>query len=497
MFKQIFIYNTQNTFILFVALMFVLSYEIINGFHDTANSVVTLIYTKTMGIRSSVIISGIFNFFGVLFGGLSVAYAIVHLLPVNLLMDIISINGLKVIFSILLSSIIWNLITWYFGLPSSSSHTLIGSIIGIGLLNSIINHSSTYSMLNISEICSVLLSLVFSPFIGLFVSGVFILLLRKIFHAHSRYKNIHMTPFESLKVFGVEKPPFWIRFFVIFFSIGVSYAHGSNDGQKGIGLIMLVLIGIMPGYFVLNLNTSCNEIVHTRNAVVDFEKFYLKNFRNLPKINYVSRSSSIDLNNTVLLQSHSYKYLNVLNVINYVQLLLDNISNYKKLNITQRINLRYLIIYISNYINQILKNSDINSNDRKLLNHIKKNILNTIEYAPTWIVVIVAIALALGTILGWKRVTLTIGEKIGRKSMTYAQGISSQITASCAIIIASYTGVPVSTTHIISSSIAGSMLFDRSGLRLSTIKNIFLTWILTLPISIILSTIFYLFLLKI
>ncbi|WP_115956179.1 inorganic phosphate transporter [Candidatus Purcelliella pentastirinorum] len=497
MFEQCFIYNIQNIFVLSITLIFVLFYEIINGFHDTANSVVTLIYTKTMEVKSSVILSSIFNFFGVLFGGLTVAYAIIHLFTINLLIDIISVNGLKVIFSILLSSIIWNLITWYFGFPSSSSHALIGSIIGINLIHSFINNISIFNILHTYEIINVLLSLIFSPIIGLLLSGTIIILLRKFLINNSKYAYIHMTPLDYYKRFGIKKPPFWIRLFIIFFSVGVSYAHGSNDGQKGIGLIMLILICIMPGCFVLNLNSSCYEIMRTRNSVNNFKDFYEKKIENEFKIICSSNSYTVDINNVILLKKDFHDNLNIYSVINFVQLLLSNLLDYNSLSFVQRINLRFLLIYVSNYINQILNRSDISCSDKQFLNIINSNILYTIEYAPIWIFIIVAISLSFGTILGWKRVTLTMGKKIGRKNTTYAQSISSQITSSFAIVIASYFGIPVSTTHIISSSIAGSMLFDKVGLQFSIIKSIFLTWVLTLPISILFSIIFYLFFLKI
>jgi low-affinity inorganic phosphate transporter len=236
--------DVNHSLFVFLALLFVLFYEAINGFHDTANAVSTLIYTRAISAHIAVIMSGIFNFLGVLLGGLTVAYAIVHLLPNDLLLNSSANNALAMVFSMLLAAIIWNLSTWYFCLPASSSHSLIGSIIGIGLTNALVTGSSLVNALNISKMTNVFLSLIFSPIIGLIIAGGLIFLLRHYFNNSKHFYHIHMTPLEREITEGKKKPPFLIRIALILSSIGVSYAHGANDGQKGIGLIMLVLIGL-------------------------------------------------------------------------------------------------------------------------------------------------------------------------------------------------------------------------------------------------------------
>lgn len=241
---------------LILALLFVLFYEAINGFHDTANAVATVIYTRAMRSQLAVVMAGLFNFLGVMLGGLSVAYAIVHLLPTDLLLNVSSAHGLAMVFSMLLAAIIWNLGTWYFGLPASSSHTLIGAIIGVGLTNALMTHTSVVDALNVPKMIGIFLSLLFSPLVGMMVAGVMVFALRRYWSGTKKRQRIHMTPAEREKVDGKRKPPFWTRIALILSAIGVSFSHGANDGQKGIGLIMLVLIGVAPAGFVVNMNAT-------------------------------------------------------------------------------------------------------------------------------------------------------------------------------------------------------------------------------------------------
>ncbi|AEO08916.1 low-affinity inorganic phosphate transporter [Buchnera aphidicola str. Ak (Acyrthosiphon kondoi)] len=463
--------DLNHSLLVFLALFFVLFYEAINGFHDTANAVSTLIYTRAMSAHIAVIMSGVFNFLGVLLGGLTVAYAIVHLLPNDLLLNASSKNALAMVFSMLLAAIIWNLSTWYFCLPASSSHSLIGAIIGIGLTNAIVTDSSLVDALNLSKMTSIFLSLVFSPVIGLIIAGGLIFLLRYYLNDNKIFYRIHMTPVEREKIDGRKTPPFLIRIALILSSIGVSYAHGANDGQKGIGLIMLVLIGIVPSSFLVNLNANKYEINHTKNTLNNLEKYYSKN----------------KINNSVI----NYKHYEALKNIKKTKLLLKNIYNYNSLSIKKRFQLRHFLLCISDLIDKTVDSSNINFKDKHFLIHSKKTMLQTIEYAPMWIILIVALSLSIGTMIGWRRIVVTIGEKIGKKRMTYAQAMSAQITASFSIGIASYTGIPVSTTHILSSSVAGTMLIDGDGIQIKTIKNIALAWILTLPVSILLSGFLY------
>lgn len=474
--------------LLVLALLFVLFYEAINGFHDTANAVATVIYTRAMRSQLAVVMAGVFNFFGVLLGGLSVAYAIVHLLPTDLLLNVGSAHGLAMVFSMLLAAIIWNLGTWYFGLPASSSHTLIGAIIGIGLTNALLTGTSVVDALNIPKMIGIFLSLVISPIVGLVVAGGLVFVLRRCWSGSKKRRRIHMTPAEREKIDGKKKPPFWTRIALIVSAIGVSYSHGANDGQKGIGLIMLVLIGVAPAGFIVNMNASGYDITRTRDAVNHLEQYYQQHNDVLTQMAQMAPPAlPTPEQNPGNPQEFHCDASRVVPAIERTQSLLNNLQSYDALNVEQRSQLRRLLMCISDTADKTARLKNVPVEDQRFLGKLKGDMLNTVEYAPVWIIIAVALALSLGTMVGWRRVATTIGEKIGKKGMTYAQGMSAQMTAAVSIGVASYTGMPVSTTHVLSSSVAGTMLVDGGGVQGRTIKNILLAWVFTLPVSILLS----------
>ena len=475
--------------LLVLALIFVLFYEAINGFHDTANAVATVIYTRAMRAQLAVVMAGVFNFLGVLLGGLSVAYAIVHLLPTDLLLNVSSAHGLAMVFSLLLAAIIWNLGTWYFGIPASSSHTLIGAIIGIGLTNAIVTNSSVVDALNIPKMISIFLSLILSPLVGLVIAGLMIWFLRPYWSGTKKRRRIHLTPAEREKKDGKRKPPFWTRTALILSAVGVSFSHGANDGQKGIGLIMLVLIGVAPAGFMVNMNSSDYEIARTRDAVVNLEQYYTTHKDALAHA--IELTPALNTENTVLNEQFHCDSSRTGIVLRQAQDLLGNIHTYDDLLPEQRSQMRRLLMCISDTAAEVAKLPETKPEDARFLKRLSNDLLNTVEYAPIWIIISVALALSLGTMFGWKRVAVTIGEKIGKKGMTYAQGVSAQVTAAVSIGVASYTGMPVSTTQVLSSAVAGTMIVDGGGVQTKTIKNIMLAWILTLPVSIILSGVLY------
>ncbi|MEI2267473.1 inorganic phosphate transporter PitA [Erwinia sp. CGal63] len=478
--------------LLVLALLFVLFYEAINGFHDTANAVATVIYTRAMRSQLAVVMAGVFNFFGVLLGGLSVAYAIVHLLPTDLLLNVGSAHGLAMVFSMLLAAIIWNLGTWYFGLPASSSHTLIGAIIGIGLTNALLTGTSVVEALNIPKMIGIFLSLVISPIVGLVLAGGLVFILRRFWSGNKKRRRIHMTPAEREKIDGKKKPPFWTRIALIVSAIGVSYSHGANDGQKGIGLIMLVLIGVAPAGFIVNMNASGYDITRTRDSVNHLEQYYQQHPASLAEmVQLTPPALPTPEENPGSPKEFHCDASRVMPAIERTQGLLNNLQSYDALSVEQRSQLRRLLMCISDTADKTAKLKSVPAEDQRFLGKLKGDMLNTVEYAPVWIIIAVALALSLGTMVGWRRVATTIGEKIGKKGMTYAQGMSAQMTAAVSIGVASYTGMPVSTTHVLSSSVAGTMLVDGGGVQGKTIKNILLAWVFTLPVSIVLSGVLY------
>lgn len=462
---------------LFLSLAFVLAYEFINGFHDTANAVATVIYTKAMPPHMAVVASGIFNFLGVMAGGLGVAYAIVHLLPVDLLLNVTSSYGMIMVFSLLASAILWNLGTWYFGIPSSSSHTLIGSILGVGGAHALLAHLPLADGINTKKATEIMLSLLISPLVGFILAAVLLLTFKRIWTG----PKIHKTPEERDRVDGKKHPPFWTRATLVVSAMTLSFVHGSNDGQKGIGMVMLVLICMAPGQFVLDLTTSTLHIDRTRDAATYIGRLYTENSTKL--------SENIDFSKTTAIETSDEKCQskNALVTINSLVAQLKNVNNYSDLPKDNRREVRRLLLCIDDTAKKISKVDGLSSKDKADLTSLRKDITATTEYAPFWAIVLVALALGLGTMTGWRRVVKTVGEKIGQKGMTYSQGMSAQVTAAAAIGIASMTGMPVSTTHVLSSAVAGTMVANKSGLQFSTIKTILMAWVLTLPVTILLA----------
>ncbi|UYU32127.1 inorganic phosphate transporter PitA [Siccibacter colletis] len=479
--------------LLLLALAFVLFYEAINGFHDTANAVATVIYTRAMRSQLAVVMAAVFNFLGVLLGGLSVAYAIVHMLPTDLLLNVSSAHGLAMVFSMLLAAIIWNLGTWYFGLPASSSHTLIGAIIGIGLTNALMTGTSVVDALNIPKVINIFGSLIISPIVGLVFAGGLVFILRRYWSGTKKRARIHLTPAEREKKDGKKKPPFWTRIALILSAIGVSFSHGANDGQKGIGLIMLVLIGVAPAGFVVNMNATGYDITRTRDAVNNLETWFQQHpgvLKQATGLDPVIPTPEQTVATTTTREFHcdpSRAFV----ALERAKTLLANHDSYDKLSVEQRSQLRRIMLCIADTSDKVAKLDGTSAEDQRYLKKLKGDLLNTIEYAPIWIIMAVALALGIGTMIGWRRVATTIGEKIGKKGMTYAQGMSAQMTAAVSIGVASYTGMPVSTTHVLSSSVAGTMIVDGGGLQRKTVTNILMAWVFTLPASIGLSGLLY------
>src|ERR1700752_4130718 len=228
--------------LLFVALLIALGFEFVNGFHDTANAVATVIYTHSLPAEFAVMWSGFFNFLGVLLSSGAVAFGIVSLLPVELILQVGSSAGFAMVFALLIAAIVWNLGTWWLGLPASSSHTLIGSIIGVGVANALMHGRDGTSGVDWAQATKVGFSLLLSPLVGFACAALLLLVLRALVRRPELYREPK----------GRTAPPWWIRGILVLTCTGVSFAHGSNDGQKGMGLIMLILVGTVPTAYALN-----------------------------------------------------------------------------------------------------------------------------------------------------------------------------------------------------------------------------------------------------
>ncbi|UVE19090.1 inorganic phosphate transporter [Pseudomonas sp. LS44] len=463
---------------LVLALAFVLFFEFINGFHDTANAVATVIYTKAMPAHLAVILSGIFNFLGVLLGGVGVAYAIVHLLPVELLINVNTGHGLAMVFSLLAAAIAWNLGTWYFGIPASSSHTLIGSILGVGLANALLTNISLSDGVNWQKAIDIGISLVLSPMAGFAVAALLLLGLKR----WLPLSKMHNTPENRKEIKGKKHPPFWNRLVLVLSAMAVSFVHGSNDGQKGIGLIMLVLIGIVPSLFVLDLNSTTYQIERTRDATLHLSQFYQRNNATLGEYLALGKFNGSDLPELFRCEPKQTEP-----TINALLATLKNVTDYSALPAEKRIEVRRYLLCLDDTAKKVGKLEGLPAREKADLDKLRKDLTATTEYAPFWVIFAVALALGIGTMVGWKRVVLTVGEKIGKQGMTYAQGMAAQITAACAIGMANVFSLPVSTTHVLSSGVAGTMVANKSGLQGGTVRTILLAWVLTLPTSMCLA----------
>jgi inorganic phosphate transporter, PiT family len=463
-----------------IALLIALGFEFVNGFHDTANAVATVIYTNSMSPNLAVIWSGSFNFMGVLVSSGAVAFGIVSLLPVELILQVGSGAGFAMVFALLLAAILWNLGTWYFGLPSSSSHTLIGSIIGVGLMNQLmaVKPSGT-SGVDWGQATKIGETLLISPLIGF--SAAFLLL--SILKATVRIPALYKEPV------GNTPPPLWIRGLLILTCTGVSFFHGGNDGQKGMGLIMLILIGTVPTAYALN-RTMHERDVSQFVAVSAQAQAALSRYAVGPAPSD-PRAAAMDVVRTRSVTGPGVSALAAL--ADMIGTEVNRYHSMDKVPAGLMVNIRNEMYLVSEGLRFMAKTKSLNVSeaDKATLDAYKKQLDHSTKFIPTWVKVSVAIALGLGTMIGWKRIVVTVGERIGKTHLTYAQGASAEIVAMATIGAAEMYGLPVSTTHVLSSGVAGTMVANRSGLQWATVRNLLMAWVLTLPVSIALAGTLY------
>jgi PiT family inorganic phosphate transporter len=459
-----------------IALLIALGFEFVNGFHDTANAVATVIYTNSMSPNLAVVWSGSFNFLGVLLSGGAVAFGIVSLLPVELILQVGSGAGFAMVFALLLAAILWNLGTWYFGLPSSSSHTLIGSIIGVGLMNQLMaaNPSGT-SGVDWSQAAKIGETLLVSPLIGF--SAAFLLL--SILKATVKIPALYKEPE------GNKPPPLWIRGLLILTCTGVSFFHGGNDGQKGMGLIMLILIGTVPTAYALN------RTMHEK----DIDNFVTISTQAQNVMSHYSQgdapadphAAAMDLVRARAVTPQGVSALSAL--AGSISARVNQYHSLDKVPAGSMVNIRNDMYLVSEGVRLMTKGKSLSVSeaDQTVLGSYKTQLDHSTKFIPTWVKVAVAIALGLGTMIGWKRIVVTVGERIGKTHLTYAQGASAEIVAMATIGAAEMYGLPVSTTHVLSSGVAGTMVANKSGLQWATVRNLLMAWVLTLPVSIALA----------
>jgi inorganic phosphate transporter, PiT family len=467
--------------LLFLALVIALGFEFVNGFHDTANAVATVIYTNAMPANIAVVWSGFFNFLGVLLSTGAVAFSIVSLLPVELILQVGSTAGFSMVFALLIAAIIWNLATWWLGIPSSSSHTLIGSIIGVGVANAMLHGKSGTSGVDWGKATEIGQALLISPVIGFGVAALLFLAMKALI----RNKALYQEPRNGVP------PPLWIRALLIFTCTGVSFAHGSNDGQKGMGLIMLILIGTVPTAYALNRALPEQYAVefHTQSVAA------VATLGHGPLMVTMTPAEARKDVTTYIADRHiAPDTVPALSVL--ITDIDKQVAGYGSLALVPAAavgNVRNDMYLAAEAIKRLGKDkeSPLSATSMKALSTYKTSLDAGTRFIPTWVKISVAFALGLGTMIGWKRIVVTVGEKIGKTHLTYAQGAAAELVAMGTIFGADMLGLPVSTTHVLSSGVAGTMTANGSGLQMSTVRNLLMAWVLTLPVSILLSGILY------
>ncbi|MFN0213995.1 MAG: inorganic phosphate transporter [Saprospiraceae bacterium] len=449
--------STNSSILLIVCLLSVCLFEAINGFHDTANAVATVIYTKTLPAVFAVVWTGFWNFLGAMLGGIAVAIGMMKLIPLGDMASTPLNENISMVLAILVTAIIWNLGTWYLGIPCSSSHTMIGALLGGGFAYFTVHGGSGP---NWDKAKDVGMSLLISPLFGFALAIGLMYLLKTLI----KQKAIFKSPEELKKN---QPPPMWIRGILITTCTLVSYFHGNNDGQKGVGLLMVVLIAFMPTQFALAPNFTGAD---TKASVQRIEASILQALPS-DSLNFTPLAVACNKMNAQIDTFNSNDKAQVLAIRKSLQ------------GFNKKIELATMEEYYPKEAAKVAK-AEI------------KNLKSTYEFKVTWVVFLIALCLGCGTMVGWKRIVVTIGEKIGKSHLTYAQGASAELCAAATIGVSSYYGLPVSTTHVLSSGVAGTMVAEGgvTNLRRKTITNIAIAWLLTLPVTFVMAALmFFLF----
>jgi inorganic phosphate transporter, PiT family len=455
--------------LLIFSLLLVLAFEATNGFHDAANAVATVIYTKSLTAGLAVVWSGLMNFVGVLLGGISVAYALVELLPAEVLSPPSGAPAVAMLVALFIAALFWNLGTWWFGLPNSSSHCLIGALIGITLGNAIVRERSLVEGVHWSQVWTVLEALALSPVLGFILSAVLYFGLSRTVHDKHLYEPV-----------GKHPPVWWMRGVLILTCTGVSFAHGTNDGQKSIGLIMLTIVGLFPAIFALNpmAGQSLADLPKTaqtaepliqkygddrKGAALDAAKT-LENYRALAPPSKPSLADVFGLG-----QGQDGR--------------LGVASDTAK----QRSTVRNNVYEVIAQLKHAEEAKGISADEKKQVKSLAKQLGQSVEYAPWWVRIVSALCLCVGTMIGYKRIVTTLGTRLGKIHLTPAQGAAAEAVSSVLIGFSGFSGFPVSTTHIVTSGIAGTMVAAGAGLQWGMLSRIVTAWLVTLPVTILIA----------
>ena len=437
--------------VLIFCFVLVLAFEFSNCFHDTANAVATVIYTNSLKPVPAVVLSGVMNFLGVILGGVAVAFTLVELLPPDVLTPPNGNPAIAMLLALFLAALIWNVATWWLGIPCSSSHAIIGSLLGVAIVNSISASRGLGGGVDWSQVWAVLRALFISPLLGFVLAGALFRILQKVIADETLFE-----PTEA----GLT-PPWWVRGLLILTCSGVSFAHGSNDGQKSIGLIMLTIIGIMPAAFCLNADTPPSTLPALTQAAQQAGPL-IQRYGDDEKSRAVADAERIG------------------KVIGGVKALTEVPE-------TERPGLRDSVYHVIAELKVVADSKAASDDEKASAKRLHATLHGSVEYAPVWVRMLSAVCLGLGTMIGYKRIVTTIGERIGKRHLSPAQGASAELVGGALIGTAGFSGLPVSTTHIISSGVAGTMAGSGAGVQSRVVWQIAIAWLATLPATIVLS----------
>jgi inorganic phosphate transporter, PiT family len=441
--------------ILSLCFLLVLVFEFSNGFHDTANAVATVIYTNALKPRVAVIWSGLMNFLGVLIGGIAVAYALVELIPPEVLTPPGGGTAAGMLAALFTAALAWNVGTWWLGIPNSSSHALIGALIGIALETALTNGRGVDNGVDWHQIGSVLGSLLVSPLLGFGLAYLLFKLIQKFLTDSHLYEQPKRdTP-----------PVWWMRALLILTCTGVSFSHGTNDGQKSIGLIMLTIIGLMPAAFALNPQMTPDEISQAARAMPQAAELIGK-YGNDQKQQGVD--SARDLGERF-----------------------GRIQHITDLPEPERLAARGDLNRVLEQLKNAGQAKDISEADQKQTKLIHDDLMQSVQYAPWWVRILSALCLSIGTMVGYKRIVKTLGEGLGNKHLVPAQGAAAELVAAGLIGFAGFSGYPVSTTHVVTGGITGTMVASGAGVQRATLWRIGAAWLLTLPGTMLISGVLF------
>jgi inorganic phosphate transporter, PiT family len=453
--------------LLIFSLVMVIMFEATNGFHDAANAVATVIYTKSLAPGQAVALSGFLNFLGVLIGGIAVAYALVELIPAEALSPPDGGPAVAMLVALFSAALFWNIGTWWLGLPNSSSHCLIGALIGVAVGNAFARSRSLSEGVHWPQLWKVLEALALSPILGFVLAGALYLICRKTLHDEHLYRPTQDRP-----------PIWWMRGILILTCSGVSFAHGTNDGQKSIGLIMLTIIGLFPATYALNPDAG-GAMGHLPAVLQQAEPL-------ITKYGDDEKQAALDAAHSMERRMGGGSPPAMGPPAPNAGLELGMTPNARQIS-----TVRDEVYRVISQLKHAEEAKGIGSDEKKQAQSLAKQLGGYVEYAPWWVRCLSAVCLGAGTMIGYRRIVTTLGERLGNVHLTPAQGACAEVVSALLIGTAGFTGFPVSTTHIVTAGIGGTMVTSGAGLRYGMISRIVIAWMLTLPVTILVSGVLY------